>query len=92
MQSAPLEVYQQCQTSGRPIISGSGRGIDRAVALKLAHEGARVVVNDLDVDPAQAVVEEIKDFGAEAVACSGDVSIRLRRPLREDRARYLWWH
>ena len=56
------------------IISGSGRGIGRALALKLAREGARVVVNDLDADPAQAVIEEIKGFGGEAVACTGDVT------------------
>ncbi len=56
------------------LVSGSGRGIGRAVALKLAREGARVVVNDLDADVAQTVVAEMTSFGAEAVACSGDVS------------------
>lgn len=55
------------------LVSGSGRGIGRATARKLASEGARVVVNDLDAEVAQAVVEEIKQLGSEAVACSGDV-------------------
>jgi NAD(P)-dependent dehydrogenase (short-subunit alcohol dehydrogenase family) len=35
------------------IITGSGRGIDRAIALKLSPEGASVVINDLDEAPAQ---------------------------------------
>ena len=37
------------------LITGSGRGIGRAIALKLASEGAKVVVNDLDSAPGQAV-------------------------------------
>ena len=36
------------------IVSGSGRGIGRATAVKLAAEGARVIVNDMDPDPANA--------------------------------------
>ena len=38
------------------LVTGSGRGIGRAVALKLASEGAKLVINDLDLEPAQAVV------------------------------------
>ncbi|MGE0383495.1 MAG: SDR family NAD(P)-dependent oxidoreductase [Gammaproteobacteria bacterium] len=56
------------------LVSGSGRGIGRAIALKLAGEGARIVVNDLDDAPAAQVVEEIRAIGAEAVACCGDVA------------------
>ncbi|PVZ52531.1 3-oxoacyl-ACP reductase [Pseudomonas sp. B1(2018)] len=56
------------------LITGSGRGIGRAIALKLAADGARVVVNDLDTEPAQEVVEAIKAMGGEAVACIGSVS------------------
>ncbi|CAE6752684.1 3-oxoacyl-[acyl-carrier-protein] reductase FabG [Paraburkholderia domus] len=56
------------------LISGSGRGIGRSLALKLASEGARVVVNDLDADPANEVVELIKQQGGEAVACAGSVT------------------
>ncbi|MCY1269616.1 3-oxoacyl-[acyl-carrier-protein] reductase FabG [compost metagenome] len=55
------------------LITGSGRGIGRAIALKLAADGARVVINDLDADPAQEVVEAIKALGGEAVACVGSV-------------------
>lgn len=56
------------------LITGSGRGIGREVALKMASEGASVVVNDLDAEPGDAVVAEIKDAGGKAVACIGSVT------------------
>jgi len=56
------------------LVTGSGRGIGRSIALKLASEGARVVVNDLDIDPANEVVAEIQAAGGEAVACPGSVT------------------
>ncbi len=56
------------------LVSGSGRGIGRCIALKLASEGARVVVNDLDTDPAQETVADIKNAGGEAIACTGSVT------------------
>lgn len=55
-------------------VTGAGNGIGRAVALKLASEGASIVVNDLEVDPAVDVVNEIKALGAKAVAVPGSVS------------------
>jgi 3-oxoacyl-[acyl-carrier protein] reductase len=56
------------------LVTGSGRGIGREVALKLANEGARLVVNDLDKDVAHKVVEEITAAGGEAIACPGSVT------------------
>ncbi|MFD4829349.1 SDR family NAD(P)-dependent oxidoreductase [Streptomyces uncialis] len=56
------------------IVSGSGRGIGREIALKLASEGARVVVNDLDREPADETVAAITAAGGEAVACVGSVT------------------
>jgi NAD(P)-dependent dehydrogenase (short-subunit alcohol dehydrogenase family) len=59
------------------IVTGAGRGIGRGIALLLAQEGARVVVNDVgaslegsgaDTGPAQAVAEEIAGAGGEAIA------------------------
>lgn len=56
------------------LITGSGRGIGRALALQLAGEGARIVVNDLDEEPAAEVVKAIEDMGGQAVACVGNVT------------------
>lgn len=55
-------------------VTGSGRGIGRALALKLASEGAAVVVNDLDADPANAVVDEIIRADGRAIAVAGSVN------------------
>lgn len=56
------------------IVTGAGRGIGRSVAIKLAREGAHVLVNDLDEEPAREVVEEIRRAGGQAVAHAGDVA------------------
>ena len=56
------------------LVSGSGRGIGREIALKLAGEGARVVINDLDAEPAQATVADIVAAGGAATACVGSVT------------------
>ncbi|MCY1504154.1 3-oxoacyl-[acyl-carrier-protein] reductase [compost metagenome] len=56
------------------IVTGAGRGIGRSLALKLAADGARVVVNDLDAEPADSVIAEIRASGGEAVACVGSIT------------------
>ena len=56
------------------LVTGSGRGIGREIALKLAAEGAAVVVNDLDDAPAKDTVAAIEEAGGRAVACAGSVT------------------
>lgn len=56
------------------LVSGSGRGIGKAIALKLANAGADIVINDLDIDVAQQTAEEILALGARAVVVAGDVT------------------
>lgn len=56
------------------LITGSGRGIGKALALKFAREGASVVVNDLDNEPAQETVKEIQSLGGKAIAVVGSVT------------------
>jgi NAD(P)-dependent dehydrogenase (short-subunit alcohol dehydrogenase family) len=55
------------------IVTGAGRGLGRAHALRLASEGAAVVVNDLGED-ADTVVKEIVEVGGRAVANHGSVA------------------
>ena len=54
------------------IVTGAGQGIGRAIAVRLATDGAAVVVTDRVDDAAGRVVEELRGKGAEAVACVGD--------------------
>jgi 3-oxoacyl-[acyl-carrier protein] reductase len=57
------------------IVTGSGRGIGRTIALKLAESGVRVVLNDVgDVKPVEAVAKEIKTMGVECLQVMADVS------------------
>jgi len=65
------------------VVTGSGRGIGRGIALALAREGAKVVVNDVgcatdgrgtDADPAAQVCKEIEGLGTKAVPNYDSVS------------------
>lgn len=58
------------------IVTGAGRGIGRATAIRFAEEGANVVVVDLDLDEAEGVVVEIEAMGRQALAQKVDVSSR----------------
>ena len=56
------------------IITGSGRGIGKATALLFGGEGAKVVVSDLDPEPAEETASEIRAAGGDAVVVAGDVT------------------
>jgi 3-oxoacyl-[acyl-carrier protein] reductase len=56
------------------LVTGSGRGIGRSIAIKLASEGARIVINDLDAEPAEETAQAIRAGGGQAVACVGSVA------------------
>jgi NAD(P)-dependent dehydrogenase (short-subunit alcohol dehydrogenase family) len=56
------------------IVTGAGQGIGEAAAVKMAEEGAKVVVSDINEQTGNAVVERIRGAGGEAVFVAADVS------------------
>lgn len=63
------------------LVTGAGNGIGRAIALKMASEGAQIVVSDIHTPSGEVTVEEIKRDGGGARFCGADVSqeIEVRR-------------
>lgn len=57
----------------RALVTGAGRGIGRAIALRLADDGAAIAVNDLDARTARATAEAIRSVGGNAVEVAGDL-------------------
>lgn len=57
------------------IVTGAGAGIGKAIALRIAAEGARVTVQDLSPETAGATADEILRSGGQAIAVAGDVSV-----------------
>ncbi len=59
------------------IITGSGRNIGKAIALKLAKNGVNVVINgSTNKKDCNAVAEEAQSFGAQAIVAMGDIGLR----------------
>jgi 3-oxoacyl-[acyl-carrier protein] reductase len=56
------------------IVTGAGRGLGRAFALKFAEEGAKLLLPDISLERAEVVAKEIKSKGGEAAAMATDIS------------------
>jgi 3-oxoacyl-[acyl-carrier protein] reductase len=56
------------------IVTGGGRGIGKGAALLFAKEGGKVAISELDADPANETVAEIKKMGGQAIAVIGDIT------------------
>jgi meso-butanediol dehydrogenase/(S,S)-butanediol dehydrogenase/diacetyl reductase len=55
------------------LVTGGGRGIGAAIALRYAREGAAVAIADLDEANARAVAQQVRTFGVESEAFAVDV-------------------
>ena len=58
------------------IITGSARGIGKAIAIKLASEGAHIVISDVMEDEMNQTLEEIKKISPDSIAVKADVTNR----------------
>jgi len=56
------------------LITAASKGIGRATALRLAHEGGTVIVNGRDAGAVTAVVAPIERDGGRAISAAGDVT------------------
>jgi 7-alpha-hydroxysteroid dehydrogenase len=74
-EQGPMSILQRFQMDGSvAIVTGSGRGIGRAIALAYAEAGADVVCSARSLDEVQAVAEEVRALGRRALAIACDVN------------------
>lgn len=57
------------------IVTGAGNGIGKATAIGLAHQGAKVIVNDINEGNIAETVQEIRNQNGEAIGVQGNVAI-----------------
>lgn len=58
------------------LITGAGRGIGKAIALRFAQAGAKIALNDINLDNLEKAMQEIKQLGGEGIYIKADVSKR----------------
>ena len=73
-------------------VTGAGAGIGRAITLRLAREGARVLVSDVDLATAQETVGLVEAQGGTALAAQVDVRDRAAIAAAADLALETWGH
>ena len=56
------------------LITGAGSGIGKAMALRFAKEGAKIVVNDIIPEKAEQTVKEVEALGQESMVLVADVT------------------
>ncbi|TDX52096.1 3-oxoacyl-[acyl-carrier-protein] reductase [Orenia marismortui] len=75
------------------LVTGSSRGIGKAIALKLAQEGAKIVINypfEGEAENAEKVVKEIESIGSKAIAIEADVTDmkQVKAMVKETKAEF----
>jgi NAD(P)-dependent dehydrogenase (short-subunit alcohol dehydrogenase family) len=72
------------------IVTGAGSGIGKATALRMAGEGANVIIIDIDKERAERAATEISEIGGTVVAFTGDIcdSLRIRQIVADVAAQF----
>lgn len=68
------------------VVTGSGAGLGRGIAERLAKDGFQVVINDINAETVKSTVEEFRDKGYDVMGEQGDVSRREHQFLLVQRA------
>lgn len=68
------------------LVTGGGRGIGAATAIRFAADGAKVVISDLDLEPTETIAAQIRSQGGTALAVAADVTDRRSVEALVDRA------